>query len=268
MIATLLDPHSRILIFLRDPIKRMVSEYVMRTRQHDSIKKSFVEPEEFFAALNLAPARKRTSPNDNSSYYSYAEMTDYAGLVKGYVDRFGVANVKVIIVELDLAQNLDATVPECFAFLELADADALKIVFTDNSQYADTSRMPSSINAEFICAYGSRRVNPAEIESLLKIGIDRIEITSDVPQQLDLTIDGPTEADAQSAATLAVRQAKRLTKEQERDLYNARFRDGVLQLEQMICRHRRAAIGTTAEQRADVAIQSESVTVAGANPLL
>lgn len=236
LIASHLDPDARVMIFLRDPIKRMVSEYVMRTRQFDKRRNSFIEAEEFFNALDLEKARCSEDFIRYSMFYAYIKMSDYADLIEPYIASFGTANVKVVIMELDVVENLEATVLDCFAFLGLKDVDAVKIAFTDHGRYAEMSRMPTEISVRFICSDGSNHVDPVDIAPLLGIGLERIEIRSDVPQQLDLVIETPSEADAKAAATLAARHGITLTVEQERRLYDAHFRDGVSRLEKLIGR--------------------------------
>jgi hypothetical protein len=236
MIATYLDPDARILIFLRDPVKRLVSEYAMRTRQYDPERMTFVEPEDLLTALELSSERRAARPALYFMYYAYIEMSDYFNLVKKFTDRFGVSNVKVVIMELDVVENVEVAALECFAFLGLADAEATKIAFADHSQYAAMSRTPSHIKVRFISDDGCAHDDPTDIASLFRSGINRIEIRSDVPEQLDLVVEAPTEATAIAAATLASRHSIKLSIDQERKLYDTWFRKGVKQLEQLIGR--------------------------------
>lgn len=64
----------------------------------------------------------------------------------------------------------------------------------------------------------------------------RLDITSDVPVQLDLHLTDPSIVDITAALELRRRHATKLTKAQEAQLYEQHFREDVEMLESLIQR--------------------------------
>lgn len=236
LIANYLDPNALVLIFLRDPVERAISDYVMRVRQYDADLKCFVESEDFHTALALDEERKAKDVDLYNMYYAYTEMSKYHDLVQRYVDEFGPTNVKVVSMEQDMIEDLPATLLDIFSFLGIKDVEAISIAFSDHKYFKAISSRPTEIKMRFLCKNGQIYDDTKPIADLLRVGVARIEIGSNVSEQLDMAIDGPTDDDVRAAATLKRRHGVELTLQERRELFERHFRGDVQRLERLLGR--------------------------------
>lgn len=185
-LARFLEKDTRILLFLRDPIKRLVSEYTMRVRQHDKLIGGFVERHDFDEALLLESKRAEQEWTLQKQYYSYVGNSQYYAHVKSYFDTFGPDNVRVFIAEEDVSNNLSRTLHGLFAFLGIRDSDSVRVSYMDHSTFREISRSPRRIDVSFHLADASTVDDAATAQELVTARVERLEISSDVPMQLSL----------------------------------------------------------------------------------
>ena len=102
-------PNAKILIFLRDPIKRAFSHFI-GTRPGDPNKPSF-EQQLDFESKNIQ--HQKITFNEVLVWGLYYEQ------VKRYLDTFGTENVKVMIYEDIFPKNIDDGIKEILLFLGL-----------------------------------------------------------------------------------------------------------------------------------------------------
>jgi len=101
-------PHARILISLRDPVERLISDYFMYQRL-GLVKSSFHE----LFVKKLGPDKEITMANRRFQFGLYSEN------VKKYFDIFGREQVKVIIFE-EFIKDAKGTVEEILRFLGIS----------------------------------------------------------------------------------------------------------------------------------------------------
>ena len=108
-------PNAKIIIVLRNPIKRTYSHYLMNI-------KSGVEKENNF--LTALKRDKKTKPKvwGGGKVLLYEELGMYHKQVKTYFNTFDKKNIKIIIYE-DFFKNIDEGLNDIYAFLNIKKTD-------------------------------------------------------------------------------------------------------------------------------------------------
>lgn len=236
-IRTTLNPDARILICLRDPVFRAVSEYRMRLRQYVERFDGFIERLDFFDAVAQEDVRNRKDKNFYMSWQAYARRGQYFKYLKPFFDAFGNERVLVGIFEEDIRGNSDAFVSRILNFIGLRDKEAADMARADNSQFFTASSSPKDISVRFEIGDGTTACNETvDQEELLTKGIRRLIITSDVPQQLSLDIENPSAGNVEAAHELKRRHAFAPSPEQRKAMYRDYYAEDVARLEELLDR--------------------------------
>ncbi|SFI62142.1 sulfotransferase domain-containing protein [Olleya namhaensis] len=111
-IENVLGNDLKIIIVLRQPVKRAYSHYLMSKRRG-------FETEDFKTALEKEPARLKEGTYYNNNHFSYIDRGLYYNQIKRYVDTFGKENVKVFLFEKDIIKNNDATLKTIQEFIDV-----------------------------------------------------------------------------------------------------------------------------------------------------
>lgn len=231
-----LSPAARILFCLRDPVHRAVSEYRMRVRQYDSEMGQFRETEDFLKAVALEDERRAARRYLYFNFYAYAARGKYADFIESYIEAFGRENVFIAILEDDIAGDRLKTMLNLFSFLSILGKDAVNISLESYDRYFDISKSPRDIAVTFRLADGSRLTDTDPLSEILDRGVELLEITSDVPEQLDLKLSKPKREDIETAYILRSRHAIELTPDEEKALYDEHFSSDVARLEKLLGR--------------------------------
>lgn len=237
LISRILNPDARILICLRDPVQRAVSEYGMRARQHHPEFGSFVETHDFFDAIALETERERQDPLHYKHYYAYTARGRYWEQIKPYFDAFGREKVLVAIFEEDVVGDPSLFLLKTFWFLGLDDEEAAHLAFTDHSELFRISRSPKEINIRLETAGGEVLAGEVlDLDLPMDLNIKRVVITSDVPEQLDLTLEIPSASTVEAAVHLKRRHSFRPTAEESAAIYKELYAQDVARLEDLLQR--------------------------------
>lgn len=99
----------KIIIILRNPVDRAYSHYLMSKRRS-------YETLSFEDAILAEPERIRQGDFERN-HFSYIDRGRYAAQLKRYYALFKHENIKVLIFERDIKNNIDETIEEIEAFL-------------------------------------------------------------------------------------------------------------------------------------------------------
>jgi len=227
--------NPRIIICVRDPVERMLSEYKMRVRTIRG-NGTFVENYDFENTLEMEQYRSTNNIREYFLYFSYKERSRYSEKIEAYIKAFGKENVHVVVMESDLSQDTHCAIAKLFDFLSLFDSDGFKLSFLSHDAYRNISRTPSEIEVVFHLADGCRLRNPAGMEEIAGKDVVRLEVRSDVPAQLDINRDNPRPELLASAVHLKRRLTYEPSREEKRRLFDTYFRNDVAQLEKLLGR--------------------------------
>lgn len=116
------SPDARIIISLRDPIKRAYSEYLLLRRSLEDWRPTFADAVQEEIALD--PAERGINPQ-----YNYIDRGYYAARVERYFEIFGTERVHVLFFE-DFIKSTREEMQRVFEFLHLnpQPADSIAIV--------------------------------------------------------------------------------------------------------------------------------------------
>ena len=235
--------NPRIIICLRNPIDRMISEYKMRVRTIRG-NGTFVENHDFKDALTLERDRSVRDSREYHNHFAYTERSEYSKKLNAYMKAFGRENIYVTVMESDFSQNTNTTLAGIFNFLSLFDEEAFKLSLLGHDRYREATRVPSEIEIIFHLADGRRLCNPAGMEEVAGRNVVRLEVRSDVPAQLDISRDDPRPELLASAIHLKRRLTHEPSREEKRRLFDTYFRDDVAQLEKLLERDLSVWYGT------------------------
>lgn len=111
-IKNVLGKDLKIIIVLRQPVKRAYSHYLMSKRRG-------FETKDFKTALKEEPKRLKENTYFNSNHFSYIDRGLYYNQIKRYVDTFGKENVKVFLFENDIIKNNATTLKTIQEFINV-----------------------------------------------------------------------------------------------------------------------------------------------------
>ena len=222
--------NPRIIVCVRNPVERMLSEYKMHVRTIGG-KGTFVENYDFEDALEMERDRSVNDPR-----FAYKERSRYSENIGAYIKAFGRENVHVVVIEADLSQDAHSAIGNLFDFLSLFDSDGFKLSLLSHHKYRQNSRAPSEIEVVFQLVDGSQLYNPAGMEEVAERDVVRLEVRSNVPTQLNISHDDPLPELLASAIHLKERLAYEPSQEEKLRLFNTYFRDDVAQLEYLLGR--------------------------------
>lgn len=135
-------PDAKVLIMLRDPVKRAFSQYLMDLRDGNQ------QEEDFMKALEND---KETIPKVWGRVHLYEEIGLYYNQVKQYLEIFK-SNCKVIIYE-DFIKNIRAGLMDIFLFLEV---DSGQIENINYHQIHNSYSAPKNKISKFILRYRNK----------------------------------------------------------------------------------------------------------------
>ncbi len=218
----------RILISLRDPVERMVSEWKMRVaaRSNDQFwpelkmgKPCFAEHLDFLSAVEATTERlDKNLPAQhlfiNESLYNYIGRSLYADSISAYINRFGRENVHIIVMEEDFGARTPFTLMLLFRFLGLLDEEAIRIAIGDNEMYHHASAQPKSFTVDY----------------------DGVRLTIRDNKGTKLSFENPDTEIVKSAHDLNNKMNFTLTPQQKKDLFDRYFKDDVSALESLLNR--------------------------------
>lgn len=209
----------KIILCLREPVSRTLSEYRMRARQINYAGDGFFEQADFSADT---PEQERR-----------IARSCYADFLEACFAAVGRSNVHVVVMEEDLTH---AGLAALFNFAGLLDADGLWIAMHLQALHRHTSRAPTRLDVTLHLEGGEKLCNPGSLADLKGGRVLRLEVRSDVPKQLDIDVSEPNPQLV--AATLGLRS--RLTYEpsldDQRRLYEEHFSDDVARAERLLDR--------------------------------
>jgi len=236
LIKRTLAPNAKILFCLRDPVRRAVSEYKMRVRQYDPELGGFRETHDFFDAVKMEEQRWKARRYLYYNFYAYTERGKYAKYLQSYFDHFGKENIKVIILEDDIRDNSFNSLMGIFSFFSINDPDAIRISLSQHEGFERASKSPENIKVEYHLGDGSAADDSLPINEFLGRGVSQIDIQSDVPEQLSLTLSDPDASDVEAAHNLRDLHGINLTIDQEKSLYQEHFAGEITKLEELLKR--------------------------------
>ncbi|NND77506.1 MAG: sulfotransferase [Flavobacteriales bacterium] len=121
-------PDSKIIVMLREPARRMYSQYLMNIREAKVLGRSFREEIEHDNNKN----RKGWGVSHN-----YFELGNYASQIKRYIELFGKENVMVCLFE-DFIKDPEKEMKRIFKFLDVSEDVKL------DTQVFNVARKPRS----------------------------------------------------------------------------------------------------------------------------
>jgi len=230
---------ARILMMLRNPVKRAISEFRMRVLEYNQSEGCFVEQRSFADAVN-SEVRDWTDGahytfNDlNLRRCGYIRNGQYAKFVEPFLKTFNSENIKAVIFEEDILSSLEKTIFDTFQFIGIKDLQSVQISVDDHSYFSHISKAPESIVVEFADQEG----NAVDLNApdLIDNNITRIEVTSSGGASKKLAIDSPSKEVIVAASTLVKRHNVNLSTEQESEIYHKYFKDDVSRLEDLLGR--------------------------------
>jgi len=227
--------NPRIIISVRGPVDRLISEYKMRLRTilWDG---TFVETHDFEDALQMEQYRAVNNPREYLLHFSYKERSLYSEKIRAYIKAFGRENVHVVVMEEDLSQDTCGAIANLFDFLSLFDSDGFRLSILPHNEYRDITRAPSEIEVIFHLANGHRLHDPVGMEEVGGEDVVRLEVRSNVPAQLDISHDDPRPELLASAIHLKRRLNYEPSRDEKKRLFNTHFRDDVARLEELLGR--------------------------------
>ena len=117
---------ARIIISLRDPIKRAYSEYLLLRRSLEDWRPTFAEAVREEMALD--PSERGTNPQ-----YNYVDRGYYAARVERYFELFGTERVHVLFFE-DFVKSTREEMERVFEFLQVDPEPARSIAIAPQNQ--------------------------------------------------------------------------------------------------------------------------------------
>jgi hypothetical protein len=120
------SPDARIIISLRDPIKRAYSEYLLLRRSTEEWRSTFAEAVDEEMALD--PSDRGVHPQ-----YNYVDRGYYAARVERYFDLFGTDRVHVLFFE-DFVKSTRDEMRRVFDFLQVDSEFARSIAIVPQNQ--------------------------------------------------------------------------------------------------------------------------------------
>lgn len=120
------SPDARIIISLRDPVKRAYSEYLLLRRSLEDWRPTFSEAVQEEIALD--PSERGINPQ-----YNYVDRGYYAARVERYFEIFGAERVHVLFFE-DFAKSTRTEMQRVFEFLQLDPEPARSIAIVPQNQ--------------------------------------------------------------------------------------------------------------------------------------
>ena len=114
-------PKSKIIIILRDPIYRAISNYYFS--KHNNLEKRSLE--EVFLEKNYIPD---TLSNISTNPYNYLDRGLYSKHINKYTKLFGIKNIKILILENLLKEELEFT--KLLTFLRIDSSNSFQIYKT------------------------------------------------------------------------------------------------------------------------------------------
>lgn len=235
IIKEYLCKNSRIIICVRNPVDRMISEYKMRVRTIRG-NGTFVENYDFKDALALERDRSVHDSREYRNHFAYTERSKYSKKINTYIKAFGRENVHIVVMESDFTENTNVTLVGIFDFFSLLDEEAFKLSLLGHDRYREATRAPSEIEVIFHLADGRRIRNPTGMEKVAGRDVVQLEVRSDVPAQLDINRDDPLPELLASAIHLKRRLTYEPSREEKRRLFDTYFRDDVARLEKLLGR--------------------------------
>lgn len=236
LIAEVCRGIPKVIFCVRDPVQRALSEYRARVRQYDVLAKGFLETLPFHEALRAQVWRDEVNPFLSAQYYAYAQKGRYSSLLKPYLERFGRERVHVMVFELDVQEHLSRGLRSLFEFLEIADSHAESLIAGEHTRFYDASRAPSTIEARLVLSNGDVLSAPFPVADVEPDLLERLEVLSDSPSQLSLSIEFPSVELVRETERMIGLHAYRPTLVEEREIFNAYFADEVAELEDILGR--------------------------------
>lgn len=238
-IKQILCEDARILVMLRNPVKRAVSEYAMRVTEYDQKRDRFVEPYNLFDAIELETRNVKDGKGDNENTRSqrnnYIGNGQYGKLIKPFFDEFGERNIKVIIFEEEILSGLEKTIFSTFEFMGIRDQEVLQVAVKDHSRYAEISKAPNDVFVYFQDEQGNKiGADLSKTRSIEDVASIKVELTGGNAREF--VVNSPSEEDVRAASTMVERHKFKLTKKQEAELYRNYFHEDVVKLESLIGR--------------------------------
>jgi hypothetical protein len=228
--------NPRIIICLRDPIDRIISDYQMRVRTISKKTKQFVENLDFHEALAMEDERKKQNPDLYMYIHAYTERSIYSEDIKHCIEEFGIDNIHIVLMEDELKTNTRLTIAKLFNFISMLDKDGLKISTLAQDKYIKLSRSPKQINVSLILKNGDTLNNPISIDEETAKNVIKLIVRSDSPVQLNIDLNEPDISAIESAIKLKKRHSIQLSLDEKRYLYEKYFKDDIEKLERLINR--------------------------------
>lgn len=192
-----LDSDIRIIIALRHPVDRAISDYNMAVQQ-------LRETEPFEKAITLEDRRSERQPSQAHGV-QYLTRGKYAVQLKRYLEYYSLDQMLIIIYEKDIVQNLPRTVESVYEFLGV---DTKKIAFTDATKNQSQLRMADSNHS-------------SEGDVLHYLPLNRM-------------IHNPSPTVMSAVESVDRNKMRRLDLDWDRELYDEHFAADVIELEQLV----------------------------------
>ena len=180
----------RIILCVRHPVLRALSEYKMRVRD-------LVESMDFADALAGEEARRAADPQ-RQHYFAYAGHSRYAAQARSYLKHFDPSQILVVRFEDDLIADIHETLWRIFQFIGLGDEDARITAMHPMEDYRISAIEQSRAPTRFLFDLqrpggGVERIEHPDAEALRVA--ERVTVTSDNDHQFTPRIflnDGTT----------------------------------------------------------------------------
>jgi hypothetical protein len=171
-----LGEDGKLIVCLREPVSRFISEYQMKIRDFNEI----------MTLTEAIKAENERTRFDDNLQYSYIARSLYFKEIGKLIYNFGKDRIKVIIFEDSIQRDFLSTMDDIFEFLEIDRIHASReIEKKDLSFYHDISKAPKSITAHFY----NDSINMGgmhDISNMDRSFINKISITSDTKYCVDI----------------------------------------------------------------------------------